>query len=295
MPFATIACMLMPFTVSVAPGKACRPVVRRHGDRAFRGTGEPTMTAIGLELPADTTTTTPAFAALVVATALGSSLRAERRAERHVDHVHVVIDRPVDRVDHDVGRAGAAEHAHGVQIGLRRHAGSDGPAVRRDGRQVVRAAERLPVGRHARGRAVTAGRSRRRSVRSRRAPRAAVAADRSRRCGSPAGTACRSSASAPPTTSPSSQPPTRVHSAATSQSRGAPASQQQRAAEHDERHEDARAGTGASRRAARRSRAGAATTNSSDALRQAPRLVASVSPAWPRPQRPGEQSPRAPA
>ena len=76
-------------------------------------------------LPADVTTTTPAFAAFVVATADGSSFVPNERAERHVDHVHVVVDRPFDRVDRDVGRAVAAEHADRVDVGLRRDAGAD--------------------------------------------------------------------------------------------------------------------------------------------------------------------------
>ena len=46
-------------------------------------------------------------------------VRAERRAQRHVDDVHVVVDRPLDRVDGDVGRAVAAEHADRVDVGLR--------------------------------------------------------------------------------------------------------------------------------------------------------------------------------
>src|SRR2546430_16976488 len=36
-----------------------------------------------------------------------TTLFRSRRAERHVDDVHVVVDRPVDGVDGDVGRARA--------------------------------------------------------------------------------------------------------------------------------------------------------------------------------------------
>ena len=40
----------------------------------------------------------------------------EGRAERHVDDVHAVVDRPFDRVDGLVRRAYATEHADGIQM-----------------------------------------------------------------------------------------------------------------------------------------------------------------------------------
>src|SRR5215470_15908221 len=63
---------------------------------------------------------------------------AEIGAERHVDDVHVVGHRPVDGVDGDVGRSGAAEHPDRVEVRLRRGTGADleGPAGVR--RRVVR-------------------------------------------------------------------------------------------------------------------------------------------------------------
>ena len=66
--------------------------------------------------------------------------------ERHIDHVHVVVDRPLDGLDDDVGGAGTPEHPDGVEVSLRGHAGPDGPVVGRDGRRVVRPAVRLAVG-----------------------------------------------------------------------------------------------------------------------------------------------------
>src|SRR5690348_18196807 len=45
---------------------------------------------------------------------------AERRAQRHVDDVHVVVDGPFDGVDGHIRRARAAEHANRVQVGLGR-------------------------------------------------------------------------------------------------------------------------------------------------------------------------------
>ena len=80
-------------------------------------------------------------------------LRAEGRAQGHVDHVHVVVDRPLDRVDGDVGRAFAAEDADAVDVGLRRDAWTDAPAVAGDRRGVVGAV----VGRARRGHARACG------------------------------------------------------------------------------------------------------------------------------------------
>src|SRR5258708_5100801 len=72
-PLASIAGIVVPEKVSVAPGK--------FGYGSFAATemapsplaGEPVMYGLGPPLPADATTTTPAFAAFVDATADGSS------------------------------------------------------------------------------------------------------------------------------------------------------------------------------------------------------------------------------
>ena len=72
---------------------------------------------------------TPALAALSAATASGLVGGAERRAERHVDDVHVVVDRPLDGVDDHVGGALAAEDPDRVQVGLRGDARADVPVV----------------------------------------------------------------------------------------------------------------------------------------------------------------------
>ena len=86
--------------------------------------GEPVMYWLGPLLPADVTTITPALAA---STRRGGRvvLRAEGRPERHVDDVHLVLDRPLDRFDGHVGRAAAAEHADRVDVRLRGYARAD--------------------------------------------------------------------------------------------------------------------------------------------------------------------------
>jgi len=70
-------------------------------------------------LPDAAATTMPASTALSEASRIGVAFETEIRAQRHADHLHVVRNGPVDRVDHHVGRPGAAEHAHRVQIGER--------------------------------------------------------------------------------------------------------------------------------------------------------------------------------
>ena len=74
---------------------------------------------------------------------------SERRAERHVHDVHAVFDRPVEGGNDHVGRARAAEDAHGVEVDLRGDARAHPEGVRR-GRRVVGAGESGAVGEHAR-------------------------------------------------------------------------------------------------------------------------------------------------
>ena len=50
---------------------------------------------------------------------------AERRVQRQVDDVHVVLDGPVDGIDCEIGRSLAPEDPQRVQIGLGSHTGAD--------------------------------------------------------------------------------------------------------------------------------------------------------------------------
>src|SRR5262249_2992878 len=68
-PLASI--MVMPATM--APGKVCVGSLAATATAPLPVAGEPTMYGLGPLLPADATTTTPAFAALVDAAADGSS------------------------------------------------------------------------------------------------------------------------------------------------------------------------------------------------------------------------------
>ena len=114
-----------PGIVMIAPGKLGAGSFAAVAIAPSAVPGEPVMYWLGPLLPAEVTTMTPAFAAFVEATADGSSFVPNDGAERHVDHVHVVVDRPLDRVHGDIGRAFAAEDANGVDVGLRRDAGAD--------------------------------------------------------------------------------------------------------------------------------------------------------------------------
>ena len=93
---------------------------------------------------------------------VGGIRRGEVGAERHVDHVHVVVHRPVQRLGDDIGRALAAEDAHGIEVGFRRDARPDRERVVRErvlvvGARVHRAGRVHPEARGAAGdvRAVT--------------------------------------------------------------------------------------------------------------------------------------------
>jgi len=73
-------------------------------------------------LPAEQTTMTPAFAAFVEALA-GLVGAAERRAERHVDHVHAVWRPPTRWRRPSRRRSPRNRRRERVQVGLRRYAG----------------------------------------------------------------------------------------------------------------------------------------------------------------------------
>ena len=77
---------------------------------------------------------------------IGAVAHAVVGAERHADHVDIVVHRPVDRVGDDIGAAFTAEHANRVKIGKRRDAGADRKAGA-VGRGVVRTVIGLAVGR----------------------------------------------------------------------------------------------------------------------------------------------------
>ena len=73
---------------------------------------------------------------------------AERRTERQVDHIHVVLDGPVDGIGGEVALPLAPEDLQRVQISLRSHAGTD-PELIVVGGGVIGALVGVTVGGHA--------------------------------------------------------------------------------------------------------------------------------------------------
>ena len=124
--FALIAAMLSPPGSAMrAPGSSAREASIAATEIALSAApGEPVMYAPGPLLPADATTTIPCWTALFVAT-VEIVLAAERRAERHVDHIDAVCNGPFDsRHDHVGGRgASASEDAVRADRRARRHPG----------------------------------------------------------------------------------------------------------------------------------------------------------------------------
>jgi len=93
---------------------------------------------VGLGLPFAANAACFALGAVLVTRVAtdAADLTAERRAERHVDHVHVIRDRPIERFDDQVRRAFAAEYANRINVRARRDAGADFERIRAVRRRV---------------------------------------------------------------------------------------------------------------------------------------------------------------
>ena len=94
---------------------------------------------LGPLLPAEATTIIPAFATFVDASSDASSAVPKDRPERHVDDVHAVVERHVDRVDGDVRvEPLSAEDAVRVDVGFRGDSRADPERARGVDAGVVR-------------------------------------------------------------------------------------------------------------------------------------------------------------